>query len=112
MLQQDAPDDYVVATGESHSVRELLDAAFREVGLDWSRHVEHDPRYLRPTEVDVLQGDAAKARERLGWRPQVGFEELVRMMVQSDLELARQERALSSAGYENPTRGAASAEHS
>jgi GDPmannose 4,6-dehydratase len=112
MLQQEAPDDYVVATGESHTVRELLDAAFGEVGLDWERHVEHDPRYLRPTEVDVLEGDAARARERLGWRPRVGFEELVRMMVQSDLELARQERALSSAGYENPTRGAASAEHS
>jgi len=112
MLQQDAPDDYVVATGESHSIRELLDAAFGEVGLDWGRHVEQDPRYLRPTEVDVLQGDAAKARERLGWRPRVGFEELVRMMVQHDLDLARQERALSSAGYENPARGAASAGHS
>jgi GDPmannose 4,6-dehydratase len=112
MLQQEEPDDYVVATGESRSVRELLDAAFAQVGLDWRRHVEFDPRYLRPTEVDVLEGDASKARERLGWEPRVGFGELVRMMVEHDLDLARRERVLNSAGYESPTRGAASAGHS
>jgi GDPmannose 4,6-dehydratase len=110
MLQQDAPDDYVVATGESHSVRELVEAAFAEAGLDWRRHVELDERYLRPTEVDVLEGDATKARERLGWRPRVGFAELVRMMVAHDLDLARQERTLQRAGYEGPTRGAAHAD--
>jgi GDPmannose 4,6-dehydratase len=110
MLQQDAPDDYVVATGESRSVRDLVEAAFAEAGLDWRRHVELDERYLRPTEVDVLEGDATKARERLGWRPRVGFAELVRMMVAHDLDLARQERTLQRAGYEGPTRGAAHAD--
>ena len=111
MLQQEQPDDYVVATGESRSVRELLDAAFAEVALDWRDHVEFDPRYLRPTEVDILEGNPGKARERLGWRPSVGFPELVRMMVEHDLELARRERALNSAGYQTPPRGAASAGH-
>jgi GDPmannose 4,6-dehydratase len=109
MLQQEQPDDYVIATGESHAVREILDVAFGELALDWRKHVELDPRYLRPLEVDVLEGDAAKARERLGWRPRVPFAELVRMMVQHDLDLARQERALSSAGFDSPARGAASA---
>lgn len=109
MLQQEVPDDYVIATGVSHSVRELVEAAFGEVGLDWKKHVELDARYLRPTEVNALQGDAAKARDRLGWSPRVGFKELVRMMVQHDLDLARQERTLKSAGYSAPTRGAASA---
>lgn len=108
MLQQEKPDDYVVATGESHSVRELVEAAFAELGLDWQRHVELDSRYLRPTEVAALQGDSSKARERLGWIPHVGFKELVRTMVQHDLGLARQERALKSAGYDTPARGAAS----
>jgi GDPmannose 4,6-dehydratase len=107
MLQQDRPDDYVVATGVSHTVRELVEIAFAEVGLDWRRHVELDRRYLRPTEVDFLEGDAAKARERLGWRPRVGFRELIKMMVAHDIELARQERALKSAGYDGPARGAA-----
>ena len=107
MLQQDAPDDYVVATGESHSVQELVEVAFGEVGLDWRRHVELDPRYLRPTEVDALQGDASKAREKLGWRPRVTFKELVRMMVRHDRELAQQERLLRGAGYDAPARGAA-----
>jgi GDPmannose 4,6-dehydratase len=107
MLQQEAPDDYVVATGESHSVRELVELAFAELALDWRKHVELDARYLRPTEVDALQGDASKARERLGWTPRVGFKELVRQMVQHDLGLARQERALKSAGYDAPARGAA-----
>ena len=108
MLQQAAPDDYVVATGETHSVRELVELAFAELGLDWRRHVEIDRRYLRPTEVDVLQGDAAKARKALGWQPKVGFAALIRMMVAHDLELARSERALKTAGYEAPQRGAAS----
>jgi GDPmannose 4,6-dehydratase len=92
MLQADAADDYVVATGESHTVREFLDHAFGHLGLDWPRFVEVDPRYFRPTEVDVLQGDATRARTRLGWQPRVGFGELVRMMVDADLELAEAER--------------------
>jgi GDPmannose 4,6-dehydratase len=84
MLQQDQPDDYVIATGESHSVRDCLDIAFGALGLDWKRHVEFDPRYLRPTEVDHLHGDASKARGRLGWKPRVTFRELIEMMVHAD----------------------------
>jgi GDPmannose 4,6-dehydratase len=84
MLQQDKPDDYVVATGESHSVRELLDVAFGAIELDWKKYVEIDPRYFRPTEVDHLQGNAAKARRALGWKPKVGFRQLVEMMVRAD----------------------------
>jgi len=86
MLQQDEPDDYVVATGETHSVQELVEIAFRHVGLDWRDHVVVDEKYVRPAEVDLLIGDASKAREKLGWRQEVSFEELVRMMVDSDLE--------------------------
>jgi GDPmannose 4,6-dehydratase len=89
MMQQDQPDDYVLATGETHSVRELLDVAFGTLDLDWQKHVEIDPRYFRPAEVDLLLGDATKAREKLGWRPRVGFQELVKMMVESDLELVK-----------------------
>jgi GDPmannose 4,6-dehydratase len=85
MLQQDAPDDYVIATGETHSVRELLDEAFGRVGLDWQKYVEVDARYFRPAEVDVLIGDPTKAREKLGWQPKVGFTELVHIMVDADL---------------------------
>jgi GDPmannose 4,6-dehydratase len=86
MLQQDEADDYVVATGETHSIRELLDVAFRHVGIDdWQGKVHQDPRFFRPAEVDLLIGDPAKAREKLGWTPKVGFEELVKMMVDSDL---------------------------
>jgi len=107
MLQQEKPDDYVVATGEAHSVRELVELAFAAAGLDWKRHVEIDPRYFRPTEVDALAGDAGKARERLGWAPRVNFAELVRMMVQHDVALAKRERTLKTAGYVE-TRGAAS----
>src|SRR5581483_11559017 len=92
MLQQKRPDDYVIATGESHSVREFLDLAAAYCGLDWSRHVEIEDRYFRPTEVDHLRGDAAKARTSLGWQPTVKFEELVKMMIDHDLELARQEQ--------------------
>jgi GDPmannose 4,6-dehydratase len=85
MLQADAPDDYVIATGETHSVREFLEFAFSHAGLEWQAHVEIDPRYFRPSEVDVLLGDAGKARERLGWAPKVGFEELVTLMVDADV---------------------------
>lgn len=95
MLQQDEPDDYVVATGETHSVQELVEIAFRHVGLDWRDHVVVDEKYVRPAEVDLLIGDASKAREKLGWRQEVSFEELVRMMVDSDLALL-QKRALGS----------------
>jgi GDPmannose 4,6-dehydratase len=92
MLQQPRGDDYVVATGEAHSVRELCERAFGHVGLDYRRHVEIDPRYYRPTEVDFLLGDASKARERLGWAPRTSFDELVRLMMEADLELAGRER--------------------
>src|SRR5689334_14026774 len=88
MLQQDAPDDYVIATGEKHTVRELLDIAFRIIGRDeWDHLVESDPRFLRPAEVDILTGDASKARTQLGWTPRTGFKELVETMVAADLEL-------------------------
>jgi len=92
MLQADEPEDFVIATGESHSVREFLEAAFRHVELDWREHVEIDPRYFRPTEVDTLLGDAGKARDKLGWTPKVSSDELVRRMVESDLELAEIEK--------------------
>ncbi len=91
MLQQDEADDYVVATGETHSIRELLDVAFRHVGIDdWADKVVQDPRFFRPAEVDLLIGDPSKAREKLGWTPKVGFEELVRMMVDNDLAEQKQ----------------------
>ena len=89
MLQQDKPDDYVVATGESHSIRELLDVAFGDLGLDWHQYVEIDSRYLRPTEVDHLEGNPAKARRVLGWEPRVKFKQLVEMMVRADEEDVR-----------------------
>jgi GDPmannose 4,6-dehydratase len=85
MLQQDEPDDYVIATGETHSVREFLDEAFGYLDLDWKRYVEIDPRYFRPTEVDILIGDASKARDKLGWAPKVSFKQLVRLMIDADL---------------------------
>ncbi|HZY02681.1 MAG TPA: GDP-mannose 4,6-dehydratase [Anaeromyxobacteraceae bacterium] len=94
MLQQPEPDDYVVATGESHSVRELCQEAFGLVGLDYQRHVEIDPRFYRPSEVDDLRGDASKARKVLGWKPRTSFKELVRLMVESDLRLAEREARL------------------
>ena len=98
MLQQESPDDYVVATGESHSVQEFLEIAARRADVDWKRHVTVDPRYFRPTEVDVLEGNATRARTRLGWRQKVDFGGLVAMMVDHDLELARQERILVDVG--------------
>jgi GDPmannose 4,6-dehydratase len=99
MLQEGEPDDFVVATGESHSVREFLEEAFGCAGLDWRKHVEIDPRYFRPSEVDHLCGDASKARAKLRWAPKVSFTELVRMMVEQDLDQARRDHALSDSGY-------------
>jgi len=93
MLQQPAPDDYVVGTGQTHSVRELCEIAFAHVGLDWRDYVVQDPRYIRPAEVDLLVADPSKARRVLGWEPSVSFEELVRMMVDADLALLREEMA-------------------
>jgi GDPmannose 4,6-dehydratase len=85
MLQQDKPDDYVIATGETHSVREFLEVAFGYAGLDWKKYVEIDKRYLRPLEVEFLQGDASKAKRKLNWEPKVRFKELVRIMVDADI---------------------------
>ena len=93
ILQLPNPDDFVIATGETHTVREFVAKAFGRVELDWERHVEYDARYNRPTEVDVLLGDASKARNALGWQPRVGFDELVQMMVDADLALAEREHA-------------------
>jgi GDPmannose 4,6-dehydratase len=95
MLQQDEPDDYVIATGEAHSVQEFLDLTFEHLGLRTEEHVVVDSRYFRPSEVDLLQGDATKARERLGWRPQTSFRELVKLMVDNDWMIAREERVLA-----------------
>ena len=97
MMQAGAADDYVIATGETHSVREFLDEAFGGLDLDWHEYVEIDPRYYRPTEVDLLLGDASKARRQLGWEPKVSFRELVRLMVAADTELAKQEQTLRQA---------------
>jgi GDPmannose 4,6-dehydratase len=91
MLQQDKPDDYVIATGETWTVRQLLDEAFGHLELDWKQHVEIDARYLRPTEVDVLIGDASKAKKQLGWTPKVKFKQLVQMMVDADMKLVQKE---------------------
>jgi GDPmannose 4,6-dehydratase len=89
MLQQQEPRDYVIGTGQTHSVRQLVEAAFGHVGLDWRKHVTTDPKYMRPAEVDLLQADPSKARKELGWSPKVGFGELVAMMVDADLERLR-----------------------
>jgi GDPmannose 4,6-dehydratase len=86
MLQQDSPDDYVIATGQTHSVRELVEIAFAAADLDWKQHVMIDPKLLRPAEVEMLQGDYAKARRELGWKPTVSFRDLIEMMVKADLE--------------------------
>jgi len=94
MLQQDVPDDYVIATGETHSVREFLELAFDRVKLDWKQFVKIDRRYCRPAEVDILLGDASKARRILRWEPKVSFEELVAMMTDADWELAKKERLI------------------
>jgi GDPmannose 4,6-dehydratase len=94
MMQADVADDFVVATGETHSVREFVEKTFGLLDLDYRRYVEHDPRYERPAEVDLLLGDPTKAKKALGWEPKVGFDELVEMMVDADLELAGEEKAL------------------
>jgi GDPmannose 4,6-dehydratase len=92
MMQADEPDDYVIATGETHSVREFLEEAFGRLDLDWREYVEIDPRYFRPAEVDLLLGDPSKARTILGWEPKVSFKELVRIMIESDMKLAEREQ--------------------
>lgn len=107
MLQRDEPGDYVIATGKSYSVRDFLDTAAALCGVDWRKVVELDPRYLRPAEVEHLCGDATKARHALGWRPSVNFQELVRRMVDHDMELARQEATLASAGHQVVVRSVA-----
>lgn len=99
ILQQDKPDDYVIATGETYSVREFVQRVFSKLDLDYERHVIIDPRYFRPTEVDVLLGDAAKARKILGWKPKVNFEKLIDMMIAADMELAKKEKTLVDAGF-------------
>jgi len=91
MLQQNQPDDYIIATGESHTVRELLDEAFSHAGLDWRKYVEVDPRYNRPTEVDMLQGDASKAKRILGWEPKTRFHDLIKLMVDADRRILQLE---------------------
>ena len=88
MLQQDTPDDYVIATGEAHSIREFLDCAFQHIGvIGWEKYVGQDPRFMRPAEVDVLRGDATKARNELGWKPKTSFEDMVKKMVDNDIKL-------------------------
>ena len=91
MLQQPEPDNYVIATGETHSIREMCEKAFGYAGLDWQKYVVQDPRFMRPAEVDLLVGDASKARNVLGWEPRIGFERLIQMMVDADLELLSRE---------------------
>jgi GDPmannose 4,6-dehydratase len=93
MMQQDKPDDYVVATGETHSVREFCQEAFDHVGLDWEKYVKYDARYERPAEVDHLIGDASKARKQLNWEPKIRFKELVKIMVDADLKTAKHDKA-------------------
>jgi GDPmannose 4,6-dehydratase len=92
MLQQDKPDDYVIATNETHSIREFLDVAFGHVGMDWKKHVEIDPRYYRPAEVDLLIGDCSKAKAQLGWEPKTKFADLVKLMVDADMQLLKDHR--------------------
>lgn len=99
MLQQELPDDYVVATGETFSVKEFLQKVFERLELDWKKYVEIDKRYLRPSEVEILQGDASKAREGLEWSPNVTFERLIEMMVDSDMKLAGKEKTLKDSGH-------------
>ncbi len=100
MLQQPTADDYVIATGVSHSVRELVEIAFARVGLDWQKHVKTDPKFLRPAEVDHLIGDPSKARKVLGWEPKVDFKQLIEMMVDADMErVARTRDAEAGVGH-------------
>jgi GDPmannose 4,6-dehydratase len=109
MLQQAEPDDYVLATGKTHSVRELLEVAFDAAGLDWKEYVEIDPKLIRPAEVEFLCGDATKAKEKLGWEPEVSFERLIKMMVEADLDaVQRAESAQANAASEVLLRGSGS----
>jgi GDPmannose 4,6-dehydratase len=101
MLQQDSPDDYVVGAGEAHSVREFIELAFSHAGLDWKEFIEVDPRYFRPAEVDCLMADASKARRVLGWEPTVNFKELVRIMVDADLQDVKAKLAGGEAALRN-----------
>jgi GDPmannose 4,6-dehydratase len=98
MLQRDKPDDFVIATGETHSVREFLDEVFGYLDLDWQKYVDIDPRYLRPSEVDCLRGDASKAKKVLKWEPKVTFKELARMMTDADMRIARHEKMIKEQG--------------
>jgi len=95
MLQQDKPEDFVIATGETHSVREWIEECFDLLGLDWKKHVETDARYLRPAEVDLLLGDASKAKQVLKWTPKVKFKDLAKMMVEADMKIAQREKVLA-----------------
>jgi len=95
MLQQDKPDDYVVATNETHTVREFCEETFNLLGLDWEKYVKYDARYERPAEVDLLIGNPEKARKQLGWEPKVRFKELVKIMVDADMKLAQRELQIS-----------------
>ena len=99
MLQQEKPDDFVIATGETHSVREFVEKVFEKLGLDYQQYVVIDPKYFRPTEVDILLGDPTKARETLGWNPRVNFDQLIDMMVAADMEQSSKEKTLCDAGY-------------
>ena len=99
MLQQEKPDDFVIATGETHSVREFTEKVFSKLDLDYNKYVSVDPRYFRPTEVDVLLGDASKAKKTLGWKPRVTFDALIDMMIATDMELAKKEKILVDAGF-------------
>jgi GDPmannose 4,6-dehydratase len=99
MLQQDKPDDFVIATGETHSVREFTEKVFSRLDLDYNKYVSVDPRYFRPTEVDVLLGDASKAKKALGWKPKITFDALIDMMIATDMELAKKEKTLLDAGF-------------
>lgn len=106
MLQQEQPDDYVIATGVTHSVRDLLIEAFSYVGLDWQKHIDIDSRYYRPAEVDLLLGDASKAKNKLGWEPKTSFEDLIHLMVDADIKLADRESKMSALGSDQPNRSA------
>jgi len=108
MLQQDEPEDYVIATGETHSIRELLEEAFSYVGLDWRKYLEIDQRYYRPAEVDLLIGDSSKAKGKLGWEAKTKFKDLVRLMIDADMEAAKKEAHMKGYQSSKPNLDAAS----
>jgi GDPmannose 4,6-dehydratase len=99
MLQQEEPADYVIATGETHSVREFAEKVFARLGMDYRTHVQMDKRYFRPTEVNALLGDASRAHKKLGWKPKITFEKLIDMMIVADMDLAKKEKTLRDAGH-------------